>query len=174
VRKKGPYKDVVVSVRFPERIKRMMEQVAYSEGLDLSAWVRNLVIAELKRRGVLPEAVSAYGLEAAIERLGRGEEGAKRAERAEKEGGGSEPARRRGQRSGDPLKHRNGPRHSSRRSGANQLNRRCVVSSSPAPLNARLKTSVHSSCVVRMNYALVLHVYYMCSTEGLIRVTPLP
>jgi hypothetical protein len=69
VRKKGPYKDVVVSVRFPERIKRMMEQVAYSEGLDLSAWVRNLVIAELKRRGVLPEAVSAYGLEAAIERL---------------------------------------------------------------------------------------------------------
>jgi len=56
--------------------------VAYSEGLDLSAWVRNLVIAELKRRGVLPEAVSAYGLEAAIERLGRGEEGAKKAERA--------------------------------------------------------------------------------------------
>ena len=75
MRKKGLYKDVVVSVRFPERIKRMMEQVAYSEGLDLSAWVRNLVIAELKRRGVLPEAVSAYGLEAAIERLGR-EEGA--------------------------------------------------------------------------------------------------
>ena len=82
MRKKGPYKDVVVSVRFPERIKRMMEQVAYSEGLDLSAWVRNLVIAELKRRGVLPEAVSAYGLEAAIERLGR-EEGAKRAESGE-------------------------------------------------------------------------------------------
>jgi hypothetical protein len=84
VRKKGPYKDVVVSVRFPERIKRMMEQVAYSEGLDLSAWVRNLVIAELKRRGVLPEAVSAYGLEAAIERLGR-------------EGGGSEEGRESGE-----------------------------------------------------------------------------
>jgi hypothetical protein len=84
VRKKGPYKDVVVSVRFPERIKRMMEQVAYSEGLDLSAWVRNLVIAELKRRGVLPEAVSAYWLEAAIERLGR-------------EGGGSEEGRESGE-----------------------------------------------------------------------------
>lgn len=87
MRKKGPYKDVVVSVRFPERIKRMMEQVAYSEGLDLSAWVRNLVIAELKRRGVLPEAVSAYGLEAAIERLGR-------------EGGGSEEGRESGEGGG--------------------------------------------------------------------------
>jgi hypothetical protein len=106
VRKKGPYKDVVVSVRFPERIKRMMEQVAYSEGLDLSAWVRNLVIAELKRRGVLPEAVSAYGLEAAIERLGREGGGSEEGRESGEGGKGSEPARRRGQLSGELLKHR--------------------------------------------------------------------
>ena len=67
--KKGPYKNAIVSVRFPERFKRMMEQVAYSDGLDLSAWIRNLVISELKRRGVLQETFSAHSLETALEKL---------------------------------------------------------------------------------------------------------
>ena len=69
-RKKNPHKNAIVSVRFPERFKRLMEQIAYNDGLDLSAWIRNLVISELKRRGALPEAFSVHGLEEALGKLG--------------------------------------------------------------------------------------------------------
>jgi len=63
------YKDAVIHVRFPRRFKRIMEQIALNEGLDLSAWLRNLVIAELKRRGVISETFSTQGLESALEKL---------------------------------------------------------------------------------------------------------
>jgi len=67
--KKSPYKNAIVSVRFPERFKRIMEQIAYNDGLDLSAWIRFLIISELKRRGALPETFSTHSLEEALEKL---------------------------------------------------------------------------------------------------------
>jgi len=54
-RKKGTYKTEVVAVRLTPRFKQILEQLAISEDLDLSAWIRNLIIKELKSRGVLPE-----------------------------------------------------------------------------------------------------------------------
>jgi len=69
VRKRSPYKDAIVCVRFPARFKRIMEQLAYNEGLDLSAWLRNLVIKELKTRGVLSETFNTQSLEAELEKI---------------------------------------------------------------------------------------------------------
>ena len=68
-RKKSPYKTEVVAVRLAPRIKRILEQLAYNEGLDLSAWMRNLIIKELKSRGVIREtAITAPpGLEDLLE-----------------------------------------------------------------------------------------------------------
>ncbi len=71
--KKSLYKDAIISVRFPVQFKRIMEQLAYNEGLDLSAWLRNLVIAELKRRGILSETLGTYSLEAMLGKLGENE-----------------------------------------------------------------------------------------------------
>jgi hypothetical protein len=54
----------VVAVRIQPRFKRILEQLAYNEGLDLSAWMRNLIIKELKDRGVMREtAITAPALE---------------------------------------------------------------------------------------------------------------
>ena len=53
VRKKGPYKTAIMAVRVPPRFKQVLEHLAHNEGLDLSAWMRNLIIKELKSRGVI-------------------------------------------------------------------------------------------------------------------------
>ena len=54
----------VVAVRLEPRFKRILEQLAYNEGLDLSAWMRSLIIKELKERGVMREtAINVPALE---------------------------------------------------------------------------------------------------------------
>jgi hypothetical protein len=67
-RKKGPYKTEIVAVRLPPRFKRILEQLAYNEGLDLSAWMRNLIIKELKSRGIIKDTtITAPALEGFLE-----------------------------------------------------------------------------------------------------------
>jgi len=59
VKRRGPRrvrrKTEIVAFRLVPRFKRMLEQLALNEGLDLSAWMRNLVLKELKRRGMIRE-----------------------------------------------------------------------------------------------------------------------
>jgi len=49
-------KTEVVAFRLVPGFKRMLEQLALNEGLDLSAWMRNLVLKELKSRGMIRES----------------------------------------------------------------------------------------------------------------------
>jgi len=53
-RGKSGRKTELLSVRVTPRIKEIVAQVAHSEGLDVSEWLRNLIVVELKRRGSLP------------------------------------------------------------------------------------------------------------------------
>ena len=71
-RKKAPHKTEVVAVRLTPQLKRILEQLAYKEGLDLSAWIRNLLIKELKSRGILPEI--AITVPPGLERLMKADE----------------------------------------------------------------------------------------------------
>jgi hypothetical protein len=73
--KKSPYKNAIVCVRFPVQFKRIMEQLAYNEGMDISTWLRNLVVAELKRRGIISETMGTISFEAMLERMGEREGG---------------------------------------------------------------------------------------------------
>jgi len=54
-------KTEVVAVRLMPGFKRVLEQLARNEGLDLSAWMRNLIIKELKVKGIIRESTSAFG-----------------------------------------------------------------------------------------------------------------
>lgn len=51
-----PFKTEVVAVRLVPGFKRVLEQLAKNEGLDLSAWMRNLIIKELKVRGIIKDS----------------------------------------------------------------------------------------------------------------------
>ena len=75
--KRSPYKNAIVCVRFPVQFKRVMEQLAYNEGMDVSTWLRNLVVAELKRRGIISETLGTMSFEAMLERISE-EEGSQR------------------------------------------------------------------------------------------------
>ncbi|GEM_PF-2685113 len=54
-------KTEVVAVRLMPGFKRILEQLARNEGLDLSAWMRNLIIKELKVKGIIRESSSSVG-----------------------------------------------------------------------------------------------------------------
>jgi hypothetical protein len=58
--RRRPFKTEVVAVRVIPSFKRTLEQLAANEGLDLSAWMRNLILKELKARGIIkdPEFIS--------------------------------------------------------------------------------------------------------------------
>lgn len=61
-------KTEVVAVRLMPGFKRVLEQLARNEGLDLSAWMRNLIIKELKVKGIIRDSASALGaVEGALE-----------------------------------------------------------------------------------------------------------
>jgi hypothetical protein len=49
-------KTEVVAVRLVPGFKQVLEQLAQNEGLDLSAWMRNLIIKELKLRGIIKDS----------------------------------------------------------------------------------------------------------------------
>jgi len=61
LKRRGLFKTEVVAVRLIPSFKRMLEQLAANEGLDLSAWLRNLILKELKSRGIIKES-TAIGL----------------------------------------------------------------------------------------------------------------
>ena len=46
-------KKVVIAIRVPPHIKKLVCQVARSEDMDVSEWVRNLIRDELDKRGLL-------------------------------------------------------------------------------------------------------------------------
>ena len=58
-RKRRRRKTEVVAVRLVPGFKRILEQLAENEGLDLSAWMRNLILKELKSRGIIKESTAA-------------------------------------------------------------------------------------------------------------------
>jgi hypothetical protein len=72
--KRRSFKTEVVAVRLVPGFKRMLEQLAANEGLDLSAWMRNLILKELKSRGIIKES-TAIGLAFEEMLLGKAEEG---------------------------------------------------------------------------------------------------
>ena len=52
-RSKGPHKEALISTRVVGRIADAVEDAASAEGLTVSEWLRNLIIKELKERGLL-------------------------------------------------------------------------------------------------------------------------
>jgi hypothetical protein len=72
--KRKPLKTEVVAFRLTPSFKRVLEQLAANEGLDLSAWMRNLIIKELKSRGIIKES-AAVGLTFEEMLLEKAEEG---------------------------------------------------------------------------------------------------
>lgn len=59
VKPKRRLKTETIAVRVMPHFKRIVEQLALSEGLDLSAWMRNLILKELKNRGIIKESTGA-------------------------------------------------------------------------------------------------------------------
>jgi len=57
-RKSGDKKSDIVATRLTPSVKRIVEHEAHSEGVDTSEWIRNLIIQELNRRGVLSRKFS--------------------------------------------------------------------------------------------------------------------
>ena len=61
-RKSGDRKSVIVATRLTPSLKRIVEREARGEGVDMSEWIRGLIIRELNRRGVLSKKFS-FGAE---------------------------------------------------------------------------------------------------------------
>ena len=56
-----------VTARVTPHVKKIVVQLARSEGLDISEWLRNLIVKELKDRGVLTTSLALSGLESQLE-----------------------------------------------------------------------------------------------------------
>lgn len=54
-------KSALLVTRVTPRVKDVIEHEARAEGLDVSEWMRNLIIEELKRRGVLRAGLMSPG-----------------------------------------------------------------------------------------------------------------
>jgi hypothetical protein len=52
-RSKSQTKDILLATRVTPRISENVKQMAYREGLNVSEWLRNLIVAELKKTGSL-------------------------------------------------------------------------------------------------------------------------
>jgi len=52
--KRGTPKTVLLATRVTPRIRDIVVQMAHREGLNVSEWLRNLIIGELKRNEALP------------------------------------------------------------------------------------------------------------------------
>jgi hypothetical protein len=53
-RSKSQTKDILLATRVTPRISRSVKQMAYREGLNVSEWLRNLIVAEMKKTDSLP------------------------------------------------------------------------------------------------------------------------
>ena len=60
--KSGTPKNVLLATRVTPRIRDIVVQMAQREGLNVSEWLRNLIISELKRNEVLPAVLRAPNL----------------------------------------------------------------------------------------------------------------
>ena len=49
----GNTKDILLATRVTPRISENVKQLAYREGLNVSEWLRNLIVAELKKTNSL-------------------------------------------------------------------------------------------------------------------------
>lgn len=47
-------KTVLIATRVTPKIKNIIAQMAYREGLSVSEWLRNLIVVELKKNEALP------------------------------------------------------------------------------------------------------------------------
>jgi hypothetical protein len=54
-RSKSQTKDVLLATRVTPRISMSVKQMAYREGLNVSEWLRNLILEELKKTDSLPK-----------------------------------------------------------------------------------------------------------------------
>ena len=45
---------MLIATRVTPRIKKIISQMAYREGLSVSEWLRNLIVVELKNNEALP------------------------------------------------------------------------------------------------------------------------
>jgi len=57
--KTGTPKTVLLATRVTPRIRDIVVQMASREGLNVSEWLRNLIIIELKRSEALPTVLRA-------------------------------------------------------------------------------------------------------------------
>ena len=55
--KTGTPKTVLLATRVTPRIRDIVVQMAHREGLNVSEWLRNLIISELKRNEALPSVL---------------------------------------------------------------------------------------------------------------------
>jgi hypothetical protein len=53
-RSSGIRKNVLLATRVTPKISQTVRQLAYREGLTVSEWIRNLIVAELKKSNMLP------------------------------------------------------------------------------------------------------------------------
>ncbi len=59
----GERKTELVATRLTPPLKQAVEKEAHREGRDVSEWLRNLLIEELRERGSLPDRLSIGNLE---------------------------------------------------------------------------------------------------------------
>lgn len=57
--KTGTPKNVLLATRVTPRIRDIVVQMAQHEGLNVSEWMRNLIVSELKRNDALPNVIRA-------------------------------------------------------------------------------------------------------------------
>lgn len=62
-KKKGDQKSELVATRLTPALKKAVEREARREGRDVSEWIRNLLIEELRDRNSLPDRLSFGELE---------------------------------------------------------------------------------------------------------------
>jgi len=62
-KKRRNIKTVTLNIRISPHIKRLIDQVAFSEGMATSEWVRNLIVNDLRKRGVLHRILTPPSIE---------------------------------------------------------------------------------------------------------------
>ncbi|HEX9915491.1 MAG TPA: hypothetical protein VGB32_11275 [Candidatus Bathyarchaeia archaeon] len=65
--KSGTPKNVLLATRVTPRIRDIVVQMSQREGLNVSEWLRNLIIGELKRNEALPNVIRAPNLKLEFE-----------------------------------------------------------------------------------------------------------
>ena len=66
-RKTGTPKNVLLATRVTPRIRDIVVQMAQREGLNVSEWLRVLIINELKRNAALPNVIRAPNVRLELE-----------------------------------------------------------------------------------------------------------